>query len=78
MRTERKIRTRHYVMIFVSLFALVILIAGASAQTDDGWETRAHGEDGVHGEGGVHGPGGVHGEGGVHGPGGVHGKYGVP
>ena len=55
MKTGRKIKTKHYVMIFVSLFALLILIVGVSAQTNNGWETRAHGEGGVHGEGGIHG-----------------------
>jgi hypothetical protein len=77
MKTERKMKPRHYAMIFMTLFALIIIIAGVSALTNDDWETLAHGEDGVHGEGGVHGPGRVHGEGGVHGPGGVHGEGGV-
>jgi len=49
MKTERKMKPSHFAMIFMTLFALVIIIASVSALTDDDWETLAHGEGGVHG-----------------------------
>ena len=61
MKTERKVKPKHYATIFVALISLITIIASVSALTDDHWETLPHGEDGVHGEGGVHGSGGVHG-----------------
>jgi hypothetical protein len=73
MKSERKKNFRLYAMIFVSLFAIAILISGVNALMNDEWETRVLGEGGVHGPGGVHGEGGIHGPGGVHGEGGVHG-----